>query len=76
MYGNHPSATTPARTLTGSSVAPLRSVFRYTVRIALALRHLEGDFGPAWREPFARAYGIADIDESKLAFFRLLDELF
>jgi aminoglycoside phosphotransferase len=39
-------------------------------------RHLEGDFGPAWREPFVRTYGIADIDESKLAFFRLLDELF
>ena len=33
VYGNHPSATTPARTLTGSSVAPLRPVFRYTVRI-------------------------------------------
>ncbi len=44
--------------------------------IALALRHVEDDFGPAWREPFARSYGIADIDESKLAFFRLLDELF
>jgi aminoglycoside phosphotransferase len=44
--------------------------------IALALRHLEANFGPAWREPFARAYGVADIDESKLAFFRLLDELF
>jgi len=44
--------------------------------IALALRHIEGDFGPAWREPFARAYGIAGIDESKLAFFGLLDELF
>jgi aminoglycoside phosphotransferase len=44
--------------------------------IALALRHVEGDFGPAWREPFTRAYGITDIDESKLAFFRLLDELF
>lgn len=44
--------------------------------IALALRHVEADFGPAWRETFTRAYGIADIDESKLAFFRLLDELF
>jgi aminoglycoside phosphotransferase len=44
--------------------------------IALALRYIEGEFGPAWRAPFARTYGIADIDESKLAFFRLLDELF
>lgn len=44
--------------------------------LALALRHIEGDFGPAWRAPFARSYGLADLDESKLAFFRLLDELF
>jgi len=34
--------------------------------IALALRHLDGDFGPAWRAPFVRTNGIADIDESKL----------
>jgi hypothetical protein len=33
VCGSHPSATTPARTLTGSSVSPLRSAFRYTVRI-------------------------------------------
>lgn len=33
VCGSQPSATTPARTLTGSSVSPLRSVFRYTVRI-------------------------------------------
>ena len=44
--------------------------------IALALRHIEGDFDPAWRAPFTRAYGIAELDGPKLAFVRLLGELF
>jgi aminoglycoside 3'-phosphotransferase II len=44
--------------------------------ISLVLRDIEGDYGPEWREPFALAYGLEAIDASKLAFFRLLDELF
>jgi aminoglycoside phosphotransferase len=44
--------------------------------ISLVLRDIEGDYGTEWREPFAAAYGLAAIDDAKLAFFRLLDELF
>ncbi|MBC7974493.1 MAG: aminoglycoside 3'-phosphotransferase [Myxococcales bacterium] len=44
--------------------------------LALVLRDIEGAYGPDWRVPFVRAYGLDAVDESKLAFFRLLDELF
>ncbi len=44
--------------------------------LALVLRDIEGDYGPDWRGPFVRAYGLDAVDESKLGFFRLLDELF
>jgi aminoglycoside 3'-phosphotransferase II len=43
--------------------------------ISLVLRDIEGDYGTTWREPFVVAYGLEAIDVSKLAFFRLLDEL-
>ena len=44
--------------------------------LALALRDIESDFGSRWRDVFLREYGLAALDESKLNFFRLLDELF
>jgi aminoglycoside 3'-phosphotransferase-2 len=44
--------------------------------ISLVLRDIEGDYGTEWREPFVMAYGLEAIDDSKLSFFRLLDELF
>jgi len=44
--------------------------------LALVLRDIANDYGAEWREPFLRAYGLAALDDSKCAFFRLLDELF
>ncbi len=44
--------------------------------ISLVLRDIEGNYGTEWREPFVMAYGLKAIDDSKLSFFRLLDELF
>ena len=44
--------------------------------LALACRSLRRNFGPAPEAAFFRRYGIAEPDEAKLAFYRLLDEFF
>lgn len=44
--------------------------------IALVLRDIEGDFGAGWSDAFVTAYGIGAIDDTRITFFRLLDELF
>ncbi|WP_249643600.1 APH(3') family aminoglycoside O-phosphotransferase [Nocardia sputi] len=44
--------------------------------LALAVRDLRADFGEAEVSAFFTAYGLADPDESRLEYYRLLDELF
>ncbi|MBF6464096.1 APH(3') family aminoglycoside O-phosphotransferase [Nocardia beijingensis] len=44
--------------------------------LALAVRDLRADFGEAEVAAFFAAYGLAEPDESRLAYYRLLDELF
>ncbi|MFI6388000.1 phosphotransferase [Nonomuraea sp. NPDC050540] len=44
--------------------------------LAIALRDLSGDFGPAAVAAFLSAYGPQAPDEAKLAYYRLIDELF
>lgn len=44
--------------------------------IALAIRSIEHNLGAAWVGPFYKRYGLIEIDEEKLAFYRLLDEFF
>lgn len=50
--------------------------------LALALRSLRYNWGPGWEPLFAQHYGIGDIrdigdlDQTRLAYYRLLDELF
>ncbi|EYB69028.1 aminoglycoside phosphotransferase [Deinococcus phoenicis] len=44
--------------------------------LALAHRDLTADFGPEHAERFLDLYGRALVDEGKLAYYRLLDELF
>ncbi|MEV4894512.1 phosphotransferase [Nonomuraea sp. NPDC055795] len=44
--------------------------------LAIALRDLSGDFGPAAVAAFLSAYGPEAPDEAKLAYYRLIDELF
>jgi aminoglycoside 3'-phosphotransferase II len=44
--------------------------------IALVLRDIAGDYGPAWVDAFAEAYGLTALVDSKRRFFCLLDELF
>ena len=44
--------------------------------LALAARSITFNLGASWVEGFFREYGIAEPDERKLAFYRLLDELF
>ncbi|WP_245676236.1 APH(3') family aminoglycoside O-phosphotransferase [Nocardia niwae] len=44
--------------------------------LALAVRDLRADFGEAEVRAFFAAYGLAEPDESRLAYYRLLDELF
>jgi aminoglycoside phosphotransferase len=44
--------------------------------LALAARSTAFNFGPEWVQPFLHAYGIAQPDEAKMAFYRLLDEFY
>ncbi|MFI6497237.1 aminoglycoside 3'-phosphotransferase [Nonomuraea typhae] len=44
--------------------------------LAIALRDLEGDFGDEAVAAFLAAYGPAAPDPAKLAYYRLIDELF
>ncbi|MBB5082526.1 aminoglycoside 3'-phosphotransferase [Nonomuraea endophytica] len=44
--------------------------------LAIALRDLSGDFGPEAVAAFLSAYGLDAPDEAKLAYYRLIDELF
>lgn len=44
--------------------------------LALAARSIVYNFGEAWVKPFFDAYGIADVDKQKVAFYKLLDEFF
>ncbi|MFD8245267.1 APH(3') family aminoglycoside O-phosphotransferase [Nocardia sp. NPDC059691] len=44
--------------------------------LALAVRDLRADFGEAEVTAFFAAYGLAEPDERRLTYYRLLDELF
>jgi aminoglycoside 3'-phosphotransferase-2 len=44
--------------------------------LALACRSITTNLGSEWVGAFLNAYGIADIDEGRSRFYRLLDELF
>jgi aminoglycoside phosphotransferase len=44
--------------------------------LALAARSIEYNFGAEWVQPFFDAYGITEIDQAKVAFYKLLDEFF
>lgn len=43
--------------------------------LAIAHRELVGDFGPAAWTEFLAAYGLPEVDEERLYYYRLLDEL-
>ncbi|HKV83952.1 MAG TPA: APH(3') family aminoglycoside O-phosphotransferase [Ktedonobacterales bacterium] len=44
--------------------------------LALAARSLRHNFGPGWESYLFEAYGLATVDDAKLAYYELLDELF
>jgi aminoglycoside phosphotransferase len=44
--------------------------------LALASRSVGSNFGSEWVQHFFDAYGVTDPDETKLCYFRLLDEFF
>jgi aminoglycoside 3'-phosphotransferase-2 len=44
--------------------------------IALALRDIRADFGSAYVPLFMEHYGLATLDEQRIAFYTLLDEFF
>ncbi|MEV4117146.1 APH(3') family aminoglycoside O-phosphotransferase [Nonomuraea sp. NPDC049695] len=44
--------------------------------LAIAVRDLGDDFGPAAVDDFFAAYGLDTLDEQRLHYFRLLDEMF
>ena len=44
--------------------------------LALAARSIAYNLGMSWVEPFFLRYGVNQLDPSKLAFYRLLDEFF
>jgi aminoglycoside 3'-phosphotransferase II len=44
--------------------------------LALASRSIGSNYGPGYAERFFAAYGLASIDDTKLAYYRLLDEFF
>ncbi|MFI0419948.1 aminoglycoside 3'-phosphotransferase [Spongiactinospora sp. 9N601] len=44
--------------------------------LAIAERDLRADFGPRAVDDFLAAYGLDVLDEGKLGYFRLLDEMF
>lgn len=43
--------------------------------IAILLNNLE-EFGPGLRTRFLERYGLAEVDETRLRFYLLMDELF
>lgn len=44
--------------------------------LALGMRSIAHNFGPRWVSTFLDAYGLAEPDPKKVAFFTLLDEFF
>lgn len=69
---------TPGNVLVGGivlDVGALGRADRYR-DLALAQRDLAGDFGDTAVTAFFTAYGLPDPDPGKLAYYRLLDELF
>jgi len=44
--------------------------------LALATRSLEYNFGRGWGEYFWAGYGVGEVDRTKVAYYRLLDEFF
>ncbi|HEX2619173.1 MAG TPA: phosphotransferase, partial [Phototrophicaceae bacterium] len=46
--------------------------------LALAARSIDYNFGVDWIAPFFEAYGISssEVDETKVIFYKLLDEFF
>ncbi|QIS13900.1 aminoglycoside 3'-phosphotransferase [Nocardia arthritidis] len=69
---------TPSNVLLGGiviDVGTLGVADRYR-DLALAVRDLRDDFGAGEVERFFAAYGLAEPDERRLEYYRLLDELF
>jgi aminoglycoside 3'-phosphotransferase-2 len=44
--------------------------------MSLALRSIKFNFGERWIERFLDCYGLADLDEARLCYYTVLDELF
>ncbi len=44
--------------------------------LGLATRSMEYNFGPGWEGALWQAYGLAEVDRAKVAYYRLLDEFF
>ena len=44
--------------------------------LALAARSIDYNFGIAWVKPFFDAYGLTEVDQPKVAFYKLIDEFF
>jgi aminoglycoside 3'-phosphotransferase-2 len=44
--------------------------------LALACHSIRFNLGEAWVQPFLRAYGLVSVDETRMYFYRLLDEFF
>lgn len=44
--------------------------------LALAARSLRYNFGPGWEPYLFDAYGLTTVDEAKIAYYQLLDEMF
>ncbi|WP_244975999.1 aminoglycoside 3'-phosphotransferase [Nocardia huaxiensis] len=69
---------TPSNVLNGGlliDVGRLGVADRYR-DVALAVRDLDDDFGPDEVRAFLAAYGLPEPDETRLRYYRLLDELF
>lgn len=44
--------------------------------LALAARSIDYNFGAEWIKPFYDAYRLSEVDQAKIAFYKLLDEFF
>ena len=44
--------------------------------LALAARSIDYNFGAKWIQPFFDTYGLLEVDQAKVAFYKLLDEFF